>query len=453
VTNISRTSPIENKQQLIDYIASGNKPQSEWRIGTEHEKFVFCEDSQKPVPYAGERSIKAILDAMQKEFGWDPIMEGENIIGLKKDGQSVTLEPGGQLELSGDMLETLHQTCAESNSHLKQAQAVSKSLWINYIGMGFNANTKREDVPTMPKGRYKIMRNYMPKVGKLGLDMMLRTCTIQVNLDYSSEADMVKKFRVSLALQPIATAIFASSPFTEGKPNGFQSYRSHIWTDTDPDRCGILPFVFDDGMGFEAYVDHVLNVPMYFVYRDGIYHDVSGKSFKDFMNGKLEGFKGQIPLISDWEDHMSTVFPEVRLKKFLEMRGADGGTWNKICALPALWVGLLYDQTSLDTAWDMVKDWTHAEHQHLRDNVPRDALKVPFRNSDVRELARQMVQLSSEGLKRRARLNNSGQDEQIFLNGLKETIKSGKTTSDLMLERYYGKWNQDISMIFKDCAF
>lgn len=453
MTNISKLSPIEGKQQLIDYIASGSKPESEWTIGTEHEKFVFCVDSQKPVPYAGERSIKAILEAMQKEFDWEPIMEGEYIIGLKKDGQSVTLEPGGQLELSGAMLKTLHETCAESKSHLRQAQAVSEKLGINYIGMGFNANTKREDVPIMPKGRYNIMRKYMPTKGNLGLDMMLRTCTIQVNLDYSSEADMVKKFRVSLALQPLATAIFASSPFTEGKPNGFQSYRSHIWTDTDPDRCGILPFVFEDGMGFEAYVDHVLNVPMYFVYRNGIYHDVAGKSFKDFMNGKLEGFEGQIPTIADWEDHMSTLFPEVRLKKFLEMRGADGGTWNKICALPALWVGLLYDKTSLDQAWDMIKDWTHEEHQHLRDNVPRDALKVPFRDRTVQDLAKQMLEISAGGLKRRAKLNNMGEDETIFLKSLFDTVNSGKTTAQCMLDCYYNGWKEDISMVFKDCSF
>ena len=453
MTNISRDAVIESKQQLIDYIASGSKPESEWTIGTEHEKFVYCVDSLKPVPYEGERSIRAILEALKTEFEWQPIMEGDHIIGLKKDGQSVTLEPGGQLELSGAMVKTLHQTCAESNSHLRQAQAVSERLGINYIGMGFNANTKREDVPIMPKGRYNIMRDYMPKKGNLGLDMMLRTCTIQVNLDYSSEADMVKKFRVSLALQPLATAIFAASPFLEGKPNGFQSYRSHIWTDTDPDRCGILPFVFEDGMGFEAYVDHVLNVPMYFVHRNGIYHDVSGKSFKDFMNGKLEGFEGELPTIADWEDHMSTLFPEVRLKKFLEMRGADGGTWSRICALPALWVGLLYDQTSLDAAWDMVKDWTHEEHQHLRDNVPRDALKVPFRNGTTQNLALQMLKISAAGLERRGHFNNSGEDERVFLKSLFDTVESGKTTAQGMLDCYYGAWNEDISMVFKDCSF
>lgn len=453
MAGISKDSPIESKQQLIDYISSGSKPKEEWTIGTEHEKFVYCVDTQKPVPYDGERSINAILNALKKEFDWEPIMEGEYIIGLKKDGQSVSLEPGGQLELSGAMLETLHQTCAESNSHLRQAQAVSEKLGIKYIGMGFNANTKREDVPVMPKGRYNIMRDYMPKKGSLGLDMMLRTCTIQVNLDYSSEADMVKKFRVSLALQPLATAIFASSPFTEGKPNGFQSYRSHIWTDTDPDRCGILPFVFEDGMGFEAYVDHVLNVPMYFVNRGNDYHDVSGKSFKDFMHGKLEGFEGEIPTIKDWEDHMSTLFPEVRLKKFLEMRGADGGTWSRICALPALWVGILYDDQALDAAWDMVKDWSHEEHQALRDNVPRDALKVPFRSTNVQGLAKQMLDISAGGLERRALLNNSGDDERVFLTSLYETVESGKTTAQKMLDCYHGSWNGDISKVFRDCSF
>lgn len=453
MSDISRNSRVESKSQLIDYIASGSKPKSEWTIGTEHEKFVYCMDTHKPVPYDGERSIKAILRALEKEFDWQPMMEGDYIIGLKKDGQSVTLEPGGQLELSGAMVKTLHQTCAESNSHLRQAQAVSEKLGINYIGMGFNANTRREDVPTMPKGRYKIMRDYMPKRGSLGLDMMLRTCTIQVNLDYSSEADMVKKFRVSLALQPLATAIFAASPFTEGKPNGFQSYRSHIWTDTDPDRCGILPFVFEDGMGFEAYVDHVLNVPMYFVNRGSTYHDVSGKSFKDFMNGSLEGFEGEIPTIADWEDHMSTLFPEVRLKKFLEMRGADGGTWSKICALPALWVGLLYDDQSLDAAYDMIKDWTSDEHQQLRDNVPRDALNVPFRAGTVQTLAKQMLDISAGGLERRAQFNNTGEDERVFLNSLYKTVETGKTTAQLMLDCYHGSWNGDITKVFEDCSF
>ena len=449
--------PIENKQQLIDYIASGSKPKSDWSIGTEHEKFGFCVESLQPVPYEGERSIHAILVAMQ-DYGWAPMMEGTTIIGLTKDGQSVTLEPGGQLELSGAMRKTLHETCGEVASHLTLAKAVSEKLGIGFLGTGFNPNTARADVPIMPKGRYGIMLNYMPKKGNLGLDMMLRTSTIQVNLDYSDEADMVKKFRVSLALQPIATALFAASPFTEGKPNGYLSYRSHIWTDTDPDRCGILPFVFEDGMGFEAYVDHVLDVPMYFVYRDGKYIDVAGQSFRDFLRGELPGYPGHKPILQDWEDHMSTLFPEVRLKKFLEVRGADGGTWNKICALPALWTGLFYDQSSLDAAWDLVKDWTHEDHEYLRANVPTKALSTPFKEGTVLDVAKEMVALSSQGLKRRANVNSTGEDERIFLGPLKTILENKKTVAEEMLEKYYksvedGGWGENIDCIFKDYAF
>tara|TARA_R110002096_G_scaffold76069_13_gene179772 strand:+ start:4865 stop:6292 length:1428 start_codon:yes stop_codon:yes gene_type:complete len=456
-SSLAKDALIENKQQLIDYIAAGNKPKSDWTIGTEHEKFGFCMKNLKPVPYEGTRGIRAILEAMQ-EFGWAPMLEGETIIGLTKDGQSVTLEPGGQLELSGAMRKTLHETCSEVSSHLKLTKAVSEKLGIGFLGVGFNPNTARNDVPIMPKGRYVIMRNYMPKKGNLGLDMMLRTSTIQVNLDYASEADMVKKFRVSLALQPLATALFAASPFTEGKPNGFLSYRSHIWTDTDPDRCGIMPFIFEDGMGFEAYVDHVLNVPMYFVYRDGKYIDVAGQSFRDFLRGELPGYPGHKPTIQDWEDHMSTLFPEVRLKKFLEMRGADGGTGNRICALPALWTGLLYDQTSLDAAWDMVKNWTAEEHAYLRDNVPAQALHTPFRGGTVLDLAQQMVALSSDGLKRRAQINSTGEDERIFLNPLLTILDRGQTVAEEMLEKYnspvdQGGWGGDITKIFKDYAF
>ncbi|MBL4800847.1 MAG: glutamate--cysteine ligase [Emcibacter sp.] len=453
----NNSCPIESKQQLIDYIASGSKPESAWSIGTEHEKFGFCVKSLKPVPYEGERGIRAILVAMQ-EHGWTPMMEGDTIIGLTKDGQSVTLEPGGQLELSGGMRKTLHETCGEVASHLKLAKAVSEELGIGFLGTGFNPNTARADVPIMPKGRYGIMLNYMPKKGNLGLDMMLRTSTIQVNLDYSDEADMVKKFRVSLALQPIATALFAASPFTEGKPNGYLSYRSHIWTDTDPDRCGILPFVFEEGMGFEAYVDHVLDVPMYFVYRDGKYIDVAGQSFRDFLRGELPGYPGHKPKLQDWEDHMSTLFPEVRLKKFLEVRGADGGTWNKICALPALWTGLFYDQASLDAAWDMVKDWTHEDHKYLRAQVPLKALGTPFRNGTVLDVAKEMVALSAQGLKRRAQVNSTGEDERIFLEPLMAIMEKGQTVAEEMLEKYYkpvdeGGWGENINGIFKDYAF
>ncbi|WP_321397591.1 glutamate--cysteine ligase [Emcibacter sp.] len=448
-----KKSPITSKQQLIDYIASGEKPREDWRIGTEHEKFVFCKDSFRPVPYEGERSIRAILEAKGREFGWDPMMEGDYIIGLTKNGQSVTLEPGGQLELSGAPLETLHQTCSEVNSHLTEAKAVSEKLGIRFLGVGFNPNTRLEDVPHMPKGRYKIMTDYMPKKGKLGLDMMYRTATVQVNLDYSDEADMVRKFRTSLALQPIATALFANSPFTEGKPNGFMSYRSHIWTDTDPDRCGMLPFVFDEAMGYEAYVDHVLNVPMYFVYRDGKYIDASGQSFRDFIKGELPAYPGHVATMQDWEDHMSTLFPEVRLKKFLEQRGADGGSWNTICALPALWVGLLYDNDALDAAWDLCKNWTIEEHDILRRGVPKAALQAEFKNRKVLEWAREMLEISAHGLKQRSRMNSTGEDERIFLNILFAILDNGHCRARNLLEMYHNEWNGDINRLFLDHAF
>ncbi|WP_210414119.1 glutamate--cysteine ligase [Luteithermobacter gelatinilyticus] len=448
-----KDNPITSKQQLIEYIAAGEKPREQWRIGTEHEKFAFCKDTLRPVPYDGERSIRAILEALAKEFGWSPIMEGEYIIGLKKNGQSITLEPGGQLELSGGTLATLHETCAEVGTHLKETMAVSEKLGINFLGVGFNPNTRREDVPKMPKGRYAIMTAYMPKRGNLGLDMMYRTATVQTNLDYADEADMVRKFRTSLALQPIVTALFANSPFSEGQPNGYLSYRSHIWTDTDPDRCGMLPFVFEAGMGYEAYVDHVLDVPMYFVYRDGKYVDASGQSFRDFLQGRLSACPGERPTMQDWEDHMSTLFPEVRLKKFLEMRGADGGSWNIICALPALWVGLLYDSAALEAAWDLCKGWSLEDHDYLRREVPKTALKTPFGKGTVLDLARDLLDISAEGLKRRGKLNSTGEDERIFLNSLFAIAESGRTQAEVLLEKYHKEWNGDITRLFSDHAF
>src|SRR5260221_3772005 len=345
----SRGTPITAKSQLVEYLESGNKPRADWRIGTEHEKFVFDLTSLRAVSYEAPNGIGALLKGLQR-FGWEAINEDGKTIALTMEGCNITLEPGGQFELSGAPLQTIHQTCAEVGQHLSQVKEIAAELGIGLMGMGFQPKWARADIPWMPKGRYKIMGEYMPKKGKLGLDMMLRTCTVQTNLDYSSEADMVKKLRVSMALQPVATALFADSPFTEGKPNGFMSYRSHIWTDTDPDRCGTLTWVFDQGMGFERWVDYMLDVPMYFVYRDGHYIDASGQSFRDFMQGKLPALPGELPTSSDWTDHLTTAFPEVRLKKFLEMRGADGGPWERLCALPALWVGLLYNDEALDAA-------------------------------------------------------------------------------------------------------
>jgi len=446
-------APITSKRELIEYLEVGCKTETEWRIGTEHEKFVFQKDTYFPAPYEGSWGIRALLEGLQR-FDWEPILEDGNPIALRhQNGCSITLEPGGQVELAGAPLENIHQTCSEVHSHLNQVKEIASELGVGLIGIGFNPKWERTDIPWMPKGRYKIMRDYMPKVGSLGLDMMLRTSTVQVNLDFKSEIDMVKKFRTSLALQPIATAMFADSPFYEGRPTDFISYRSHIWEDTDPDRCGILPFVFEDGMGFERYVDYILDVPMYFVYRDGNYLNAAGQSFKKFLDGKLSVLPGEIPTIGDWVDHLTTVFPEVRLKRFIEMRGADGGPWRRLCALPALWTGLLYDQVSLDAAWDLVKDWTSEEHKYLRAEVPKNALKTTFRKGKVQGVAREVLEIASAGLRRRNRLDTVGADETGFLGALYEIVESGQTAGEEKLHKFKTVWNGNIDQVFEEYAY
>jgi glutamate--cysteine ligase len=445
-------TPITGRAQLVDYIAAGGKPAADWRIGTEHEKFGFRLDDLRPPTWEGERGIGALLEGMTR-FGWERVLEEGNLIALLRDNASVTLEPAGQLELSGAPLPTIHDTCCEVTHHLKEVKAVADDLGVGFLGMGFQPKWRREEMPWMPKGRYAIMHRYMPMVGSLGLDMMTRTCTVQVNLDFADEADMIRKFRVGLALQPIATALFADSPFTEGKPNGFQSYRSHIWTDTDRDRTGMLDFVFEDGFGFERYVDYLLDVPMYFSYRHGRYVDLAGKSFRDFLGGTLPELPGETPTLKDWADHMTTAFPEVRLKKYLEMRGADGGPWNRLCALPAFWVGLLYDQTALDAAWDLVRDFTREERHALRDGVPKHALKLPFRKGRVRDLALEAVKIAAHGLKRRARLNKNGADESIYLDPLIEIVDADQTPAERKLELFNGPWKGDIDRVFAEFAY
>jgi glutamate--cysteine ligase len=446
-------APITDRRQLIEYLEAGCKPKPDWRVGTEHEKFGYTHDDLRPLPYAGDRGIRALLEGLARQFGWEMIRENDRPIALQRGRASVTLEPGGQVELSGAPVKTLHETCCEVHEHLDQVRAVAAPLGIGMLGLGFQPKWRREDIPWMPKGRYRIMGAYMPTRGRLGLDMMLRTCTIQTNLDFSSEADMVQKFRVGLAWQPVATALFANSPFTEGRPNGFLSYRSHVWTDTDPDRCGILPFVFEDGMGFERYVDHVLDVPMYFVYRDGQYIDAAGQSFRDFLRGRLPALPGEVPTITDWSDHLTTLFPEVRLKRFLEMRGADGGPWRSLCALPALWVGVLYHQATLDAAWDRVKDWTIEEHEYLRAEVPRQGLRTPFRGSTVQDLAKEMLQLADAGLKGRAEEDWFGQDERQFLTALRGITESGRTPAEEKLELFRGRWRGSVDPIFAEFAY
>ncbi len=453
VTTTTIEAPMESRADMIGLFVKGEKPKDRWRIGTEHEKFVYFAADHRAPSYEEKGGIHALMIGLTR-YGWAPVYEGENIIALSGDDGSISLEPAGQFELSGAPLETLHQTCAETGRHLKQVKEVGDRLGLGFLGLGLWPDKTRGELPVMPKGRYEIMLRHMPRVGTMGLDMMLRTCTIQTNLDYASEADMVKKFRVSLALQPLATALFANSPFLEGKPNGFLSYRSHIWTDTDPARTGMLPFVFEDGFGYERYADYMLDVPMYFVFRDGKYIDAAGLSFRDFLNGELSAYPGHKPTVSDWSDHLSTAFPEVRLKSFLEMRGADGGPWDTICALPAFWVGLLYDQTALDAAYDLVKGWTIADQQRLRDDVPRLALNASAPGGRLlRDLAREVLRIADAGLKARACLNSIGESEQGFLDPLHEIISSGKTPAERLLDKFHGEWNGDLSRIYEDMRF
>ncbi|MBX9896975.1 MAG: glutamate--cysteine ligase [Qipengyuania sp.] len=441
---------IESREQLVAPMIAGEKPKDDWRIGTEHEKLVFRGPDHHAPAYCEDGGIRDILLALT-EFGWEPVVEGGQVIAMRGADGTVSLEPAGQLELSGAPLENLHQTCAETGRHLEQVKAIGERFGVGFLGLGMWPDKRRDELPIMPKGRYEIMLRHMPRVGSMGLDMMLRTCTIQVNLDYSSEADMAHKFRTSLALQPLATALFANSPFAEGKPNGFLSYRSHIWSDTDPHRTGMLPFVFEDGFGYGRYADYMLDVPMYFVFREGKYIDAAGQSFRDFLKGELPALPGERPRASDWIDHLSTAFPEVRLKSFLEMRGADGGPWSRICALPAFWVGLLYDQGALDAVWALVRDWTMEEREALRNAVPRLALDAPIPGGrKLIDLAREVLPIARAGLTARARLNASGDNETGFLDTLEEIVASGKAPAQRLLDRYRGEWQGDVSRVYED---
>ncbi|MDB5396096.1 MAG: glutamate--cysteine ligase [Rhodospirillales bacterium] len=443
---------VSDKRQLVAYLESGCKPASEWRVGTEHEKFLFRKKGHGPIPYEGTDGVHALLEGL-KVFGWNGVYEGETLIGLAQGLANISLEPGGQFELSGAPLNSIHDTAVETATHLAQVKDIAGPLGVGALGLGFHPTLRREDVPWMPKGRYAIMRAYMPKRGGEGHDMMLRTCTIQANLDFESEACMAKKFRVSLALQPIATALFANSPFKEGKPSGFKSRRAQVWTDTDPDRTGDLPFVFEDGFGFERYVDYALDVPMYFVLRDGRYIDVSGQSFRDFLVGRLPSLPGELPTMSDWADHLTTIFPEVRLKKYLEMRGGDGGPASHINALPAFWTGLLYDGSALAAAWDLVKGWTQQDRAALKAAVPREALAATVAGRTVRDIARDLLAISRAGLKARARLNFAGADEGLFLDPLDGIAETGMTQADTMLALYGGRWQGSVDPVFEEFAY
>ncbi|WP_439477189.1 glutamate--cysteine ligase [Brevundimonas sp.] len=446
-----------SREDLIGAMSKGAKPKDQWRIGAEHEKFGFDRSTLRRPAYEGENGILAMLTGLQR-FGWAPVEEAGHVIALERKNDegmtaSISLEPGGQFELSGAPLKDVHDICNETGQHLMEVKQVADQLNLGFIGAGFDPMWRREDVPVMPKGRYKIMRAYMPKKGSLGLDMMLRTCTIQSNLDFADEADMVAKFRTSLALQPIATALFACSPFIEGKPSGFLSSRANVWTDTDPDRTGMLDFVFQDGFGYERYADYALDVPMYFAKRGETYVDLSGQSFRRFMTDGLDALPGERATKADWNDHLTTLFPEVRLKSYLEMRGADGGPWSRICALQALWAGVLYDAPSLTAAWDLVKDWDIADHERLRRDVTRLGLKAEVAGRSVRDVAVDMVAIAKQGLKNRARFSGGMVDERGYLSELEDIANSGVTPADRLLALYNGEWEGDLTRMYRDFAY
>ena len=447
--------PIEKLEDLAAWFEAGCKPPEDWRIGTEHEKFGYCKDTLKPLPYEGERSIRAVLEGLRDRFGWAPILEAGNIIGLEKEGANVSLEPGGQLELSGAPLETIHQTCDEVNEHLVEVKSVADEIGVGFIGLGAAPHWTHDEMPVMPKGRYRLMTDYMDRVGTMGKSMMYRTCTVQVNLDFGSEADMVKKLRVALALQPVATALFANSPFFEGHLNGHKSWRARIWRDLDASRTGMLPFVFEEGFGFERWVNYALDVPMYFVYRDGRYVDALGQSFRDFLRGELPALPGEMPTLSDWADHLTTIFPEARIKRFIEMRGADGGPWRRLCALPAFWVGLLYDQSALDAAWDLAKSWDAETREALRVAASVEGLDAKVGSIAMVDLARETVAIAEAGLRARARPGAGGlvPDETHFLSALKDSVESGEVPADELIRRYETDWAGDVTRVFSEYSY
>ena len=446
---------IEHYGQLAEYLNAGCKPKEDWKIGTEHEKFGYVKDSFAPLPYDGRCSIKAMLQGLRDTYNWLEILEGGNIIGLTKEGANVSLEPGGQLELSGAPLDSIHETCDEVNQHLSEVRDIADKIGAGFLGLGAAPEWSHEEMPMMPKGRYKLMTDYMDRVGTHGTQMMYRTCTVQVNLDFSSEEDMIKKMRVGLALQPVATALFANSPFFDGKLNNHKSWRSRVWRDLDQDRTGMLPFVFEQDFGFDAWTEYVLDVPMYFVYRDGKYIDALGQSFRDFLKGKLPALPGEKPKISDWADHLTTVFPEARVKQFIEMRGADGGPWRRLCALPAFWVGLMYDQDSLDSAWDICKTWDASTREEMRIAASEDGVSANVNGISMLSLAKELVDISRSGLKNRARSGNGGlvPDECHFLNSIEEVIETGKSPACDLINKYENEWGKDLKNIYKEYSY
>jgi glutamate--cysteine ligase len=443
---------ITSRADLIEAMARGAKPRSEWRIGTEHEKHVYRKNPVRPVPYQGADGIRALIEGIERRRGWHPFYDGEHPIGLRNDevAGGISLEPGGQFELSGSPRRDLHEAALELAEHLEDCRTVGGPLNIHFLGLGVTPTWAVADIPAMPKSRYGIMTPYMERVGSLGTSMMYRSATVQANLDFADEADMVEKLRVSLALQPVVTAIFANSPFVDGKPSGLLSFRSHIWLDTDAARTGMLPFVFEAGFGFDRYAEYALDVPMYFVIRKGAYVNVAGESFRAFLKGELPQLPGELPRVKDWENHLSTLFPEVRLKQFLEMRGADMGDADHVLALSALWVGLLYDSAALGAAAALIADWTTEEMQALREAVPRTGIHTKFRDATVAEIGDEILTMARGGLARRAIRNASGEDETKYLGPVERVLAERRTPAERWLERFHGVWGCRVEPIFEE---
>ena len=446
---------VESRDALVAWFEMGCKPAGSFRVGTEHEKVPFYRADHSPVPYGGERGIRALLEGMCAHLGWERIENGENLIGLydAKGEGAISLEPGGQFELSGAPLSDAHATADELDRHLTACRVVADPLGIGFLTLGMSPKWSLAETPSMPKSRYAIMARYMPKVGTRGLDMMFRTATVQVNLDFASEQDMVTKLRVGLALQPAIAALFANSPFTDGKLNGLVSARSEIWRHTDPARTGMLAFAFEAGMGFERYVDYALDVPLYFLKRGDHYQDVAGGSFRDLLAGRLAQAPGERATLADWANHLSSIFPEVRLKRFLEMRGADVGPPDRIVALSALMAGLYYDPNALHAAEMLTQGWTAEDRQKLRDDAPVLGLAAEIRGRDLRSVAIDMLAIAQGGLKRRARLNTKGEDETIHLRSLEASAESGREPARHWIERYERPWGRSVEPAFDEAAF
>jgi glutamate--cysteine ligase len=438
-TTAELEAPIEAVDQLVEFLRRSEKPPERWRVGTEHEKVGLWVPELRPVPYEGERGIAALLDAVAESDGWTRLREGEHLVALRKDGASVTLEPGGQLELSGAPLRTIHETCSEFQTHLAMMKRVCEPLGIVWLGLGMHPIHGVPEIPSMPKSRYRIMRSYLPARGSLSLEMMYATATVQANYDFSDEADMVAKMRTALAVSPIVSAIFANSSLSEGKANGFVSRRLHIWQHTDPERTGLLPFVFEPDMGYRRYIEWALDVPMFFFVREGSYHPAGGMTFRRFLR---EGWGEQRATFADFDRHLTTLFPEVRLKHVIEVRGADAVPPGLTCSLPALWKGILYDADALEAAWRLVGDATQEEREAARSEVSRRGLAAHYAGRPMLELAGELARTASEGLRRIGHAGRRDPDESSFLDPVFEQLATGASPGQIVLERWEGEWQR-----------